>query len=58
MAKQYVRKKEEVLQTTVTSIRHNEYYNMQKMFDELYEKSSKNESFESLMPIILSKVGR
>ncbi|OUO28449.1 group II intron reverse transcriptase/maturase [Eubacterium sp. An3] len=55
MAKQYVRKKEEVLQTTVTSIRHNEYYNMQKMFDELYEKSSKNESFESLMPIILSK---
>lgn len=39
MAKQYVRKKEEVLQTTVTSIRHNEYYNMQKMFDELYEKS-------------------
>lgn len=55
MAKQYVRKKEEVLQTTVTSIRHNEYYNMKKMFDELYEKSSKNESFESLMPIILSK---
>ena len=55
MAKQRIRKQEEVLQTTVESIRHNEYYDMQKVFDELYKKASNNESFESLMPIILSK---
>lgn len=55
MAKQRIRKQEEVLQTTVESIRHNEYYDMQNVFDELYKKASNNESFESLMPIILSK---
>lgn len=54
MAKQYVRKQEEVLQTSVASIRHNEYYDMQKIFDELYEKAKKNETFDSLMSIILS----
>lgn len=55
MAKQRIRKQEEVLQTTVESIRHNEYYDMQNVFDELYKKASNNESFESLMPIILSE---
>ena len=55
MAKQRIRKQEEVLQTTVESIRHNEYYDMQNVFDELYKKASNNESFESLIPIILSE---
>lgn len=55
MAKQRIRKQEEVLQTTVKCIRHNEYYDMQKVFDELYKRASNNESFESLMPIILSE---
>ncbi len=54
MAKQYRSRLDNELQTKVDNIRHNEYYDMQETFDELYDKSGKGESFESLMPIILS----
>ena len=40
---------------TVDALRHNEYYDTQKVFDELYGKSKENESFDNLMDIILSE---
>lgn len=39
----------------VESLRHNEYYDMQSTFDELYAKSMKNEVFSNLMDIILRR---
>jgi hypothetical protein len=40
---------------TIEVLRHNEYYGMQGTFDELYEKSRRNECFDDLMKIILSE---
>lgn len=40
---------------TVDVLRHNEYYDTQGIFDELYEKSKRNETFDDLMEIILSE---
>lgn len=37
------------------SLRYNEYYDMQKVFDELYDKSIKGYSFKRLMSIINSE---
>lgn len=39
----------------VDDLRHAEYYGMQATFDELYEKSMRNEEFTDLMEIILSR---
>lgn len=39
----------------IDSLRHNEYYDMQSVFDELYDKSKKNSEFHKLMDIILSE---
>lgn len=39
----------------VDDLRHAEYYGMQATFDELYEKSMRNEKFTDLMDIILSR---
>lgn len=39
---------------TIEVLRHNEYYDMQGTFDDLYERSKNNESFDDLMSIILS----
>lgn len=40
--------------TKVKKLRHNEYYNMQKIFDDLYFKSGQNMKFHNLMNIISS----
>lgn len=39
----------------VDSLRHNEYYDMQSVFDELYNKSIKGSEFHNLMDIILDE---
>lgn len=39
----------------VENIRHAEYYDLQKKFDELYKKSSNGERFTNLMDFILSE---
>lgn len=39
----------------IDSLRHNEYYDMQNVFDELYDKSAKGSEFHDLMDIILSE---
>ena len=39
----------------VDSLRHNEYYDMQGVFDELYNKSIKGSEFHNLMDIILDE---
>lgn len=45
-----------VAKTFVNSnLRHNEYYNLQNTFDELYAKAQDKESFKDLMSIILSR---
>ena len=54
MAKQYRNRQDNELQTKVDSIRHNEYYDMQETFEELYTKAKNGEIFDSLMPLILS----
>ncbi len=36
------------------SLRHNEYYGTQKVFDELYAKSTRNENFYKLYELIIS----
>ena len=38
----------------MSGLRHAEYYGMQEVFDGLYAKSSKNETFTNLMNIILN----
>ena len=38
--------------TKVTKLRHNEYYNMQELFDKLYADSKKGKVFENLMKLI------
>lgn len=40
---------------TIDDLRHNEYYDMQKVFDELYSKSQSGETFSDIMDIILSE---
>ena len=40
---------------SVDSIRHAEYYGMQRTFDDLYAKSKNGEMFENLMDIVLSR---
>lgn len=37
------------------ALRYNEYYNMQKIFDELYRKSKKGKTFKNLYEIIISE---
>lgn len=39
----------------VDDLRHNEYYGMQEVFDELYEKSKNGEAFTNLMSYILKR---
>jgi len=39
----------------VDDLRHAEYYQMQKSFDELYSKSKNNEIFTDLMELILTR---
>ena len=39
----------------IDSLRHNEYYDMQDVYDELYKKSKENSEFPKLMDIILSE---
>ena len=39
----------------VDDLRHNEYYGMQEIFDELYAKAQSGEIFTDLMPIILKR---
>lgn len=39
----------------IDNLRHNEYYDMQNIFDELYQKSKENSNFTNLMDIILSE---
>ncbi|MCM1055193.1 MAG: group II intron reverse transcriptase/maturase [Bacteroides sp.] len=39
----------------IDSLRHNEYYDMQNQFDELYDESIRNSKFENLMDIVLSE---
>lgn len=39
----------------VDSLRHNEYYDMQSVFDELYNESIKGSEFHNLMDIILDE---
>jgi len=39
---------------SIEDLRHNEYYNMQTVFDELYSKSQDGQTVENLMQIILS----
>ena len=40
--------------TKVAKLRHNEYYDMQSIFDELYAESQKGKVFQNLMEIISS----
>ena len=40
---------------SVESLRHAEYYDMQRTFDELYTRSQAREAFDNLMELILSK---
>ncbi|MEE0930549.1 MAG: group II intron reverse transcriptase/maturase [Acutalibacteraceae bacterium] len=40
---------------TVKKIRHNEYYNIQEVFDNLYELSRKGTEFDKLIPIISAR---
>ena len=40
--------------TKVAKLRHNEYYDMQSIFDELYADSQKGKTFQNLMEIIAS----
>ena len=40
---------------SVESLRHAEYYGMQRTFDELYARSQAGEIFENLMDVILSR---
>ena len=40
--------------TKVAKLRHNEYYDMQSIFDELYADSQKGKTFQNLMEIISS----
>ena len=47
--------KETQTKRCVDNLRHAEYYDMQHVFDELYEKSRKEIVFESLMDIVLSR---
>ena len=47
------RKQEKLL--CVEALRHSEYYDMQGVFDELYEKSLAGEEFTDLMGLILSR---
>ncbi len=39
----------------IDSLRHNEYYDMQNIFDKLYDDSKKGSKFHDLMDIILSE---
>lgn len=39
----------------MSGLRHAEYYGIQEVFDDLYAKSSKNETFTNLMNIILKR---
>ena len=39
--------------TKVTKLRHNEYYNMQELFDKLYTDSQQGKIFENLMELIM-----
>ena len=40
---------------SIEDLRHNEYYETQKIFDDLYARSTKNEVFEDLMDLIISE---
>lgn len=40
---------------TKSKLRHNEYYDLQDTFDELYHKSKEGKMFKDLMPIICSQ---
>lgn len=40
---------------SIDTLRHSEYYNMQKVLDELYAKSKNGETFDNLMDVIQSR---
>lgn len=40
---------------SIDSLRHNEYYDMQEVFDNLYEQSLNNAKFDNLVDLILSE---
>lgn len=40
---------------SVDSLRHTEYYGMQRTYDDLYARSKNGEQFSTLMDIILSR---
>ena len=44
-----------VANKNVDALRHNEYYDTQGVFDELYKQSKEGKSFDNLMDIILSE---
>jgi group II intron reverse transcriptase/maturase len=54
MAKESSEKQKEQ-KPTVKNLRHAEYYDQQKEFDELYKKSQGHETFDGLMEMILSR---
>ena len=54
MAKESSEKQKEQ-KLTVKNLRHAEYYDQQKEFDELYKKSQEHEAFDGLMEMILSR---
>lgn len=48
-------KKKEQKKLCIDSLRHNEYYDMQSAFDNLYEQSTKNSVFDNLVDLILEE---
>lgn len=48
-------KKKEEYRKCIDSLRHNEYYGMQATLDELYQRSSNNETFDNLMDYVVSE---
>ena len=40
---------------TNDNLRHNEYYDLQNTFDELYAQAKEGQTFDDLMSLILSK---
>ena len=47
--------KEETQMKKKVSLRNNEYYQTQEMFDRLYAESKANKKFKNLMPLIVSE---
>ena len=48
-------KTEETKAKVIESLRHSEYYGMQKVFDRLYSESKDGKTFDKLIDIIFSE---